>query len=126
MAKEDVDNNPDFLKPELRELVSKIYSNVILFHNLPMEMFECKRTLERQEWLVKQGFSKTLNSRHLDGSAVDFVFRDPQTLKWSWDNSIIHYYDFMGARVMELYGDRIEWGGKWKTFVDKPHYQLKI
>lgn len=123
MAKEDVCRDLTQLKPELQELVNKIYSNIIVYNRIPMEVFETKRTLERQEWLFKQGMSKTMNSRHLDGSAVDFVYCLDG--KWSWDNSVLHYFDFLGKRVIELYGDRLEWGGSWLQFIDKPHFQLK-
>jgi peptidoglycan L-alanyl-D-glutamate endopeptidase CwlK len=32
-------------------------------------------------------------------------------------------YDDLGALVIAAVPD-LEWGGQWKTFVDKPHYQL--
>ena len=36
-------------------------------------VFEGRRTTQRQEELVKAGFSKTMNSYHLYGLAVDLV-----------------------------------------------------
>lgn len=124
MSKEDVDRNVDNLKPEMKDFVQKIYSNIIVYNRLPMELFEGKRTMERQEWLFKQGYSKTTNSRHLDGSAVDFVWYDETEKKWSWDNNILHYFNFLGGRVLELYGDRIVWGGSW-TWLDLAHFELR-
>lgn len=123
MAKEDVNRDVSQLQPEMQILVEKIYRNIIVHHQLPMGLFEGKRTQERQQWLFDQGYSKTLNSRHLDGSAVDFVFYYDG--KWSWDNDKLHYFDFLGKRIVELYGDRLEWGGNWTQFVDKPHIQLR-
>lgn len=126
MGKEDINSDLTLLKPELQELVNKIYSNIIIYNRIPMEHFETMRTLERQEWLFHEGFSKTLNSKHLNGSAVDFVYRDPETKKWSWDNNVIHYFDFLGARVLELYGDKIFWGKNFISFKDYPHFELKV
>jgi len=50
---------------------------------LKLEPFETLRSKARQAELVKRGFSKTLNSKHLIGHAVDFVYKDEKG--WSWD-----------------------------------------
>ena len=124
MGREEVNRELTDLKPELQELVKKIYSNIIVYNRLPMDMFEGKRSQERQQWLYDNKYSQTLNSNHKDGGAVDFVYCLDN--KWSWDNSVLHYFDFLGERVLELYGDKIEWGGKcFGSFIDKPHFQLK-
>ena len=122
MAKEDVNRELTDLKPELQELVKKIYSNIIVYNRLPIDMFEGIRTQERQQWLYDNKYSKTLNSNHKDGGAVDFVvFLDN---KWSWDDRYLHYFNFLGGRVKELYGDKLTWGGEW-AWKDLAHYELK-
>jgi peptidoglycan L-alanyl-D-glutamate endopeptidase CwlK len=123
MSKEDVNRDITLLKPEMQEMVNKIYRDIIVFNRLPIELFEGIRTQERQQWLFDQGYSKTLNSRHFDGSAVDFVYCVDG--HWSWDNYTLHYIEFLGKRVMELYPDKLVWGGSWITFVDKFHFELR-
>jgi peptidoglycan L-alanyl-D-glutamate endopeptidase CwlK len=123
MSKEDVQRDVLLLKPELQNLVRNIEIGIIQYHNLPLKVFETKRTLERQEWLFEQGYSKTLNSRHLDGSAVDFVYYKDG--KWSWDNGVLHYYHFLGERVKELFGNRLMWGKDFINLTDLPHFELK-
>lgn len=77
------------------------------------------RNIERQKQLVKNGDSKTLNSRHLTGHAVDLA---PYPLSWDWE----YFYpiaDAMKAAAEEL-DVALEWGGDWKSFPDGPHFQL--
>lgn len=40
--------------------------------------FETLRSKTRQAWLVAQGKSWTMKSKHLDGKAVDRVFKTPK------------------------------------------------
>jgi peptidoglycan L-alanyl-D-glutamate endopeptidase CwlK len=122
MSVEDVDNDVTHLKPELQDLVAKIKQNIIIYNNLPMKVFETARTPERQKWLFDNGYSKTLNSNHLTGSAVDIVYYLDGN--WSWDNKIIYYFNFLGAKVKDLYGDQLTWGGEW-AWKDLAHYELK-
>ena len=77
------------------------------------------RNIDRQRQLVAKGKSKTMNSRHLTGHAVDLV---PWPVSWDWE----HFYpiaDAMKTAAKELKVD-LEWGGDWKTFKDGPHFQL--
>ena len=48
---------------------------------IPFTVIEGLRTKERQAQLVKAGASKTQNSRHLTGHAVDLWPLDPKTMK---------------------------------------------
>jgi len=82
-------------------------------------VIEGLRTLERQQKLVDSGASRTMNSRHLTGHAVDII---PYPVSWDWPL----YYpiaDAMKQAALELDVD-LEWGGDWKTFKDGPHWQL--
>lgn len=77
------------------------------------------RSIERQRQLYNTGKSKTMNSRHLTGHAVDLF---PYPLSWDWE----YFYpiaDAMKAAAEEL-GIELEWGGDWKGFPDGPHFQL--
>ena len=77
------------------------------------------RTIEEQKVLVKHGKSKTMNSRHLTGHAVDIA---PYPISWDWSK----YYAIEDAmkRAAREVGVQVEWGGDWKSFKDGPHWQL--
>lgn len=82
-------------------------------------VIEGVRNIDRQRKLVAQGKSKTMNSRHLTGHAVDIA---PYPLSWDWD----YFYpiaDAMKQAAEELEVD-LEWGGDWESFKDGPHWQL--
>ncbi|PZO72326.1 MAG: hypothetical protein DI640_12850 [Sphingomonas taxi] len=107
---------------------------------IPFTVIEGLRTKERQAQLVKAGASKTSNSRHLTGHAVDLWPLDPKTMKtipsdaafpqgsnearaasarlWSDLRKIAGY---MREAAKEL-GVMIEWGGDWGW--DAVHFQL--
>lgn len=90
-------------------------------------VLEGHRTEQRQEQLVKDGFSKTHHSLHLlvPSRAVDVA---PFPLDWT--NR--HRFDAFAAVVRETaakLGIKIRWGGEFKTrdgkpFFDGPHYEL--
>ena len=80
------------------------------------------RTHAAQEELVRLGKSKTLNSRHLTGHAVDLAAYVNGTISWDW-----YYYDMIAEAMKaaaESLNISIEWGGDWTTFRDGPHFQL--
>lgn len=81
------------------------------------------RSLERQKQLYSDGKSKTMNSRHLTGDAVDVYAWVDGNVSW-----MFHYYEDIAKamfKAAEELGIEIEWGGNWKTFRDGPHFQLK-
>lgn len=89
---------------------------------------EGMRTIARQRELVAQGASKTMNSRHLTGHAVDLIALldtdgdGDKEVSWHGPS----YY--LIAEAMKLAAKQLkvplEWGGDWKTFFDGPHFQL--
>lgn len=88
------------------------------------------RTQQRQQQLLAKGKSKTLNSRHLTGHAVDLL---PYPVNGDFDEDGIlniddwdQYYPIANAMkeaAREL-GIPVEWGGDWKSILDGPHFQL--
>ena len=87
-------------------------------------VIEGLRTLSRQKQLVAKGFSKTLNSKHIVGRAVDII---PHPVPGDWDQYTIEQWAMI-AKAMKVaaaeQGVALEWGYDiWKW--DKPHYQLK-
>ena len=108
----------------------KVVKRAIQITKQDFSVLEGLRTLERQKILVSKGKSKTLNSRHLTGHAVDLgpypwgsdLDEDGIHNGADWDN----YYpieDAMKQSAKEL-GISIEWGGDWESFKDGPHFQL--
>lgn len=77
------------------------------------------RSVERQKELYNTGKSKTMNSRHLTGHAVDLF---PYPLSWDWE----YFYPIADAmkQAADDLGVALEWGGDWKGFPDGPHFQL--
>jgi peptidoglycan LD-endopeptidase CwlK len=97
---------------------------------IPFEVTEGLRTLERQKQLKRQGLSKTLNSRHLTGHAVDLV----PVVDVTGDGKVTGEDMWHHAQLVKLSPfikrafaeERVpyEWGGDWKNAWDKPHWQL--
>lgn len=88
----------------------------------PFQVSEGLRTVARQRQLVRRGASKTMNSRHLSGHAIDLVAMIGSRVSWE----VPLYYviaDAMKRAAKEL-GIPLEWGGDWRSFFDGPHFQL--
>ena len=88
----------------------------------PFIITEGLRTVERQKELVAKGASKTMNSRHLTGHAIDFVPVVGGQITWKWP-AFKPVADAFKKAALEL-GIQIEWGGDFRTFKDGPHIQL--
>jgi peptidoglycan L-alanyl-D-glutamate endopeptidase CwlK len=79
------------------------------------------RTKERQAQLLKAGASKTMNSRHITGHAVDLAAW-VDGIRWDWP-LYAKIAIAMKTAASEL-GIPIIWGGDWRTFKDGPHFEL--
>lgn len=79
------------------------------------------RSKERQKELVAAGASKTMNSRHITGHAVDLAAY-VNGIRWDWPL----YEKIAKAMKQAAYelNIKIEWGGDWKSFKDGPHFQI--
>lgn len=100
----------------------KVVKRAIEITEVDFTVLEGVRSYERQKELVRKGASKTMNSRHLTGHAVDIAPWINGTVSWDWS----YYYILekaMKQAAKEL-GVSIEWGGDWKSFKDGPHWQL--
>ncbi|MDE0843074.1 MAG: M15 family metallopeptidase [Psychrobacter pacificensis] len=109
----------DGLHPDLVKVVKR----AIEITTVDFSVGEGLRSITRQKELYTQGATKTMNSRHLTGHAVDlFALDEAGKVTWDWD-----YYLPLASAVKQAateLGVTIEWGGDWKTFKDGPHYQL--
>ena len=88
----------------------------------PFTVIEGMRTKARQEQLVKAGASRTMNSRHLTGHAVDLAALVGGRIRWDWP-LYASLADAMKTAAKEL-GVAIVWGGDWPRFRDGPHFEL--
>ena len=85
-------------------------------------MLEGLRTVERQKQLVAQGASRTMNSRHITGHAVDLAPMIGGEVSWAWPQ-----YHRLAKIVKSAAADEkvpLVWGGSWRTFKDGPHWEL--
>ena len=85
-------------------------------------MLEGLRTVSKQKQLVAAGASKTMNSRHITGHAVDLAVLVGGKVRWDWP-----LYRKLAVFVKQAAKELnvpIEWGGDWKSFKDGPHWQL--
>lgn len=108
------------------------------------------RSVARQAELVAKGASKTMNSKHIDGLAVDLVAYIDGRVSWEL-NLYDNIADAMASAAKE-YGVTIRWGGAWhiddigawegkmedamttyidlrrsqgkRPFIDGPHFEL--
>lgn len=126
------------LHPELRKKVEKLLESCRAA-GIAVYIFEGLRSIERQRELYAKGRNaagvvidkkavvtnaKPGSSYHNYGLAVDLVFdgdTEKPGVQWTWDNS--KPWAKMGA-LSEAAG--LEWAGRWKTFPEMPHSQLKI
>lgn len=108
------------IHPDLRRVMDRALQE----SPLDFVVIEGLRTKERQKQLVASGASKTMNSRHLTGHAVDIVPIGPNG-KAAFDWPL---YDRLGLAVKDAAakeGVEIVWGGDWKSFKDGPHFELE-
>ena len=104
--------------PDLRRVMLEAIENAPFDFGIT----EGLRSKERQLELYNQGKSKTLNSRHLTGKAVDVVIFIGNEVTWD-----LKYYKVLSEHikaVAKLNDVAIEWGGDWKSFVDAVHFEL--
>ena len=110
--------NMQGIHPDLYAVVEKAIS----ITEQDFTVIEGLRTRERQKQLVRMGFSKTMNSRHITGHAVDIVpYPIAHRLNYPdymWDDVADSMLE--AARILDV---DLKWGyAKWGW--DKPHYQL--
>ena len=84
---------------------------------------EVWRPLPWQKILYKKGYSKTLQSDHINKMAVDLYFWiDGQFVKNKWENK--KKLQEIGE-VWKGLSKQNYWGGYYKTFCDLPHFGRK-
>lgn len=93
------------------------------------------RKYERQLQLKAEGATKTMNSRHLTGHAVDVIPLDNEgkaSFAWPLYYPVVACIWEAASNVLfpgvQPTNDdlrvHLTWGGDWKTFKDGPHWEL--
>mgnify|MGYP005827152211 CR=1 FL=1 len=100
----------------------RVVKRAIKITPVDFTVLEGLRSRERQRALMNKGATRTMNSRHLTGHAVDLGAYVGGTVRWDWPL----YHRIAGAvkAAAKSEGVNIEWGGDWRTFKDGPHWQL--
>jgi len=104
--------------PDLVRIVKKAAA----LSDLDFTVLEGLRSVERQKQLVSQGASKTMNSRHITGHAVDLAPMIAGEVRWDWP-----LYHKLAKIVKAAAADEkvpLQWGGDWRAFKDGPHWEL--
>jgi peptidoglycan L-alanyl-D-glutamate endopeptidase CwlK len=120
--------------PDLVAVVHRAISRT----TVDFTVLEGVRTEARQRQLVKAGASRTMDSRHLTGHAVDLGAFVGGTVRWDWP-LYLKIAEAVRTASIEL-GTPIRWGGTWgllsdlgpiiavadlhKRFPDGPHFEL--
>ena len=104
--------------PDLVRVVKKAAA----MSDLDFTVLEGLRTQERQKELMKNGATKTMNSRHLTGHAVDLAPMLGGKISWDWPlyNRLAKIVKAAAAAEKVT----TTWGGDWSTFKDGPHWEL--
>lgn len=100
----------------------RVVKRALELSEVDFTVIEGLRTKERQAELLKQGFTRTMNSRHIIGQAVDIV---PLPVDWNNKARFGLVAVAMKKAAAEI-GVKITWGGDWKSFIDLPHYQIEV
>lgn len=113
------------------DYVIKSLSKDSTFNEYTLIIVEVMRTITRQKLLFSQGKSKTLDSNHIKGLAVDICFAKNGICIWNdkllW--SILYGLFLTFIKLNKLNG---RWGGDWnkngltsdEKFVDSPHFEI--
>ena len=127
-------------QPALRRVVQY----AIMVTSVDFTVLEVVRSTERQRKLFATRATRTMNSRHLTGHAVDLGAYVDRTIRWDWPL----YFDIAEAmkRASEAEDVELVWGGAWdqvltgndltpiemnrqyilsnNSFPDGPHFEL--
>jgi peptidoglycan L-alanyl-D-glutamate endopeptidase CwlK len=97
---------------------------------VPFIVVEGLRSKERQAKLVAIGASRTMNSRHLTGHAIDLAYwlddgdgvPEQGEVRWDWPLARKLAAAMKAAAAEERVA--LVWGGDWASFPDGPHFEL--
>lgn len=100
----------------------KVATKALELSQIDFTVTEGLRTKERQAQLMAAGASKTMNSRHITGHAIDIAPIIAGEVRWDWPpfQELAKAFK-LAAKELEV---PIVWGGDWVSFKDGPHFEL--
>lgn len=108
--------------PDLVRVVNAAANKIDMTEGVGFIVTEGLRSPARQKELFEAGATRTMNSRHLTGHAVDLAVTVWGDVRWDWP-LYKKLADIVKAAASDL-GVKITWGGDWRTFKDGPHFEL--
>ena len=100
-----------FKLQDLRENPRRAVERAIALTVVDFTVGETLRTKERQAQLVSVGASRTMESKHLTGEAVDLWAWVDGAVRWDWP---LYYHIARAMREAAIELDMpITWGGAW-------------
>jgi len=103
------------------DLVRVVHRTAVM-SSLDFAVLEGWRNLDRQKQLLAQKATRTLNSRHLTGHAVDLAPMISGSVAWDWP--LYHRLAKVVKAAAAHENVPITWGGDWRNFKDGPHWEL--
>lgn len=100
----------------------RVVKKAAAMSDLDFTVLEGLRTVARQKQLMANGATKTMNSRHLTGHAVDLAPMLNGAVSWDWP--LYHRLAKIVKAAAAAENVPITWGGDWRTFKDGPHWEL--
>ena len=100
----------------------KVVERAIAISTVDFTVLEGVRSVARQKQLFAKGATRTMNSRHITGHAVDLGAWIDGGVRWDWP--LYHKIAKAVKQAAKDVGVPIEWGGDWRSFKDGPHFQL--
>jgi peptidoglycan L-alanyl-D-glutamate endopeptidase CwlK len=109
------------------ELV-RVVKTAIAISKSDFSVIEGLRTYEKQREYFRAGKSRTMNSKHLTGHAVDLMpwgdFDQDGDFEGSWERE--HFLPIVDAmrQAASTLKVNLTWGGDWRSFQDCPHFEI--
>lgn len=102
--------------------LKKVVYGALRVSEIDFAVTEGLRSIERQRGLFAAGATRTMNSRHLTGHAVDLAAVIDGQIRWDWPlYEKLAKAMFAAAKELDI---PIIWGGHWAQFRDGPHFEL--
>jgi peptidoglycan L-alanyl-D-glutamate endopeptidase CwlK len=103
-------------------VLAKIAYRAIELSEIDFGVHEGVRSKERQAYLVKNGASRTMKSKHLTGDAIDVHALINGRISWEGK----HYAPIAAAfkKAAEECNVKLIWGGDWRSFPDLVHFEV--
>jgi len=99
-----------------------VASRALLYSKVDFVIVEGRRSLERQRKLFEEGASLTMNSKHLEGLAIDVAAINEEGVSYEW-----HYYELIAKafdRAARELNIPLRWGGDFENIADGAHFEL--